>query len=77
LGGLGTGTGSLRSRASGLRHFECGSGLLSNRWDATCNLKEEQQLTKISNPLQNGEKPQHNKEGNFNPWKQIEVVSKY
>jgi hypothetical protein len=33
LGGLGTGTGSLRSRANGLR-LECDSGLLSNTWCA-------------------------------------------
>jgi hypothetical protein len=51
LGGLGMGTGSQRSRASGLRHLEYGSGLLSNKWGATCNLKEEQQLNKISSPL--------------------------
>jgi hypothetical protein len=34
LGGLGMGTGSLRSRANGLRHLECDSGLLSNTWCA-------------------------------------------
>jgi hypothetical protein len=58
LGGLGTGTGSLRSRASGLRHFECGSGLPSNTWCAVYKLKGEQQLNEISNPLQKEEKPQ-------------------
>jgi hypothetical protein len=54
LGGLGTGTRGLRSRASGLRRLECGLGLSSNRWGAACNLKVQQQLNKISNPLQNG-----------------------
>jgi hypothetical protein len=78
LGGLGTGTGSLRSRASGLRHFECGSGLLSNTWCVVCKLKGEQQLNKISNPLQkNEEKPQPQQRDNSNPWKQIAVVLKY
>jgi hypothetical protein len=82
LGGLGTGTGSLRSRASGLRYLECDSGLLSNMWCAACNLKVEQLLNKISNPLQNGKKKKKktqppNTEDNSNLWKQIAVVLKY
>jgi hypothetical protein len=71
LGGLGTGTGSLRSRASGLRHLGCGLGLLSNRWGTTCNLKVEQQLNKISNPPCKVETQQPNTEDKSNLLKQI------
>jgi hypothetical protein len=71
------GTRSLRGRSSGLRHFECGSRLLPNRWGAACNLKVEQQLNKISNPLQNEKKQPPNTEDNSNMWKQIADVLKY
>jgi hypothetical protein len=51
LGGLGTGTGSLRSRASGLRHLECDSRLLSNRWCAAVDQREEQYPKQIFQPF--------------------------
>jgi hypothetical protein len=47
LGGLGTGNGSLRGRSSGLRHLECGSGLLSNMWCVAFDRSEEQYPKKI------------------------------
>jgi hypothetical protein len=77
LGGLGMGTGSLRGRSSGLRHLECGSGLLSNMWGAACSLKVEQQLNKISNPLQNGKNNNPTQKTTPILLKQIAVVLKY
>jgi hypothetical protein len=67
----------LRGGGSGSRHFAFYSGLLSNSWWAVPKLSGANPFQNFSNPLQNGEKTQHNREGNSNPWKQIEVVSKY